>query len=181
MVFTETSCRHVFYHADRAGSLKEYQEIILDESNLSYFGKVYWSAFQSKRVEEMEPAQQREYFLHQIKQEPRYSLYSSRLQSIFAANSITEAIVFANTLNPKPNHPIPIIEIYADRFWTLDSNWLDYDGGANQFEYYRNYWDGIISNHRSETGERRPPRLEVMIALPAITGKIVHIVERNQD
>ncbi|MDO6435609.1 hypothetical protein Q4E93_33660 [Flavitalea sp. BT771] len=127
----------------------------------------------------MNSAQLREYYLETIKREPRYHLYSSRLQSIFAANSIPEAIVFANSIEPKPKHPIPIIEIYATRFWNLDSNWLDFEPGPNRIDLYRDYWEAKISNHCPDVGERRPPRLEVMIALPATAGKIVHIVEGN--
>ncbi len=69
---------------------------------------------------------------------PPHHLYAlghwvtSRLQSIFAANTVAEAIVFANSIIPKPNHAIPIIEIFADRFWTLDSNWLDYTALVKQ-------------------------------------------------
>ena len=177
MLLKEPRRKHVFFHADRSASLKEGQEIELDENNLSYFGRVYWPVFQTVQFEEMNPAQQREFYLDQIKNERAYSLYSSRLQSIFAANSIPEAIIFANSIIPKPNHPIPIVEIFAVKFWTLDSNWLDYANVSKRSEYYRNYWDGIISNHHPEEGPRRPPRLEVMIALPATTGKIVHIVE----
>lgn len=168
--------KHIFYHADRTASLKEDQEIKLDENGLSNFGKVYWPIFQTKQFEEMDLVQQREFHLEKIKQESRYSLYASRLESIFAANSIMDAIMFANSIVPKPTHPIPIIEIFADRFWSLDSNWLDFESPPINLDYYRNYWDGKITNHHPKVGVRRPPRLEVMIALPAATGKIVHIV-----
>ena len=177
MILQETHRKHLFYHADRSASLSENQEIILGEDSLSNFGRIYWPTLKTKHVEEMDSNQQREFHLENIKNEPRYSLYASRLQSIFAANTLAEAIVFANSIFPKPNHAIPIIEIFADKFWTLDSNWLDYEGGSNKLENYRKYWDGIISNHRPQVGERRPPRLEVLIPLPAVTGKIVHVVE----
>lgn len=170
---------HIFYHADRYASLKEGQEINLDENDLSFFVKVYWPIIQNKHVDEMEPVHQREFYLEMVKRESRYCLCSSRLQSIFAANSIAEAIVFARSIVPIPDHPIPITEIIADRFWTLDSNWLDYKTDSNTLDYYRNYWEGKISNHHPKIGERRPPRLEVMIALPAKTGKIVHVVEQE--
>lgn len=169
--------KHVFYHADRAALLKENQEIILDENGLSYFGRVYWNIIQTNRLEDMNEAEQREFYLENIKREPRYSSYASRLQSIFAANTINEAIIFADSIVPKPIHPIPIIEVFADRFWNLDTNWLDFEGSLANVDNYRNYWDGLITNHHPRVGERRPPRLEVMIALPAKTGKIVHIVE----
>jgi hypothetical protein len=168
--------KHIFYHADRDASLKEGQEILLDENDLSYFGRVYWPVFISLSYEEMTPTQQREYYLECIRSQPGYSSYPSRMQSMFAANTIPEAIVFATSIEPLPAHPVPIIEIYADRFWTLDSNWLDYVGTSNRDEKYRSYWEAIITNHRPEEGERRSPRLEVMIALPATAGKIVHLV-----
>jgi hypothetical protein len=177
MLLEKAKRKHIFYHADRSASLKEEQEIKLGKNGLSYFGNTYWPIFQAKSVEEMNPAQQREFYLEQIRNEPRYFLFTSRLQSIFAANTISEAIIFCNSILPKPNHTVPIIEIFADRFWTLDSNWLDYENKSPRFEYYRNYWEGKITNHCPEVGERRPPRLEVLIPLPAMTGKIVDIVE----
>lgn len=167
--------RHVFYHADRSASLREGQEIVLDKCNLSRFGSLYWPIFQTTPLEKMSREQQREFHLEQIKQQPRYHLYTSRLQSMFAANSIAEAVVFAMEIVPKPTHPIPIIEIFAEKFWTLDSNWLDYEDPTT--ESYYNYWDGRISNNCPQIGERRPPRLEVVIALPAMAGKVVHVVE----
>ena len=177
MSIRETYRKHVFYHADRAASLREGQEITLDENGLSYFGKVYWPIFKTKQFEDMDSAQQRESNLENIKRESQYSLYASRLQSIFAANTIDEAIIFANSIIPKPTHPIPIIEIIADKFWNLDSTWLDFESSSANLKNYRNYWDGIITNHHPSVGDRRPPRLEVMIALPATTGKIVRILE----
>ena len=170
--------KHVFYHADRYGSLKEKQEILLNDKNLSYFGDAYWNALQTKRVDEMNVSERREFLLEQIRREPRYSAYSSRMQSIFAANTIPEAILFANSIIPRPDYPIPIIEVFADRFWSLDSNWLDYNNDSMTYEYYRNYWEAKISNHCPLDGERRPPRLEVMIALPATTGKIVCLADQ---
>jgi hypothetical protein len=169
--------RHIFYHADRGASLKENQEIVLNEEGLSRFGTAYWPAFQIKTIHEMNESERREFFLEQIRSENRYSAYSSRLQSIFAANTISEAIKFAESITPRPTHPIPIIEIYAERFWSLDSNWLDYDSGSETCDYYRSYWEGKISNHCPTIGDRRPPRIEVMIALPATAGKIVYVVQ----
>ncbi|MFT3824167.1 MAG: hypothetical protein QM731_09615 [Chitinophagaceae bacterium] len=169
---------HVFYHADRSGTLKEGQEIVLDHNNLSYFGRSYWSIISTKSVDEMDESQQREYYLEMVRQEREYSLYASRMQSIFAANSIAEAIVFANSIEPRSEHPIPIVEIFADRFWSLDSNWLDFkDSPDRRIANYYSYWDAHITNHCPERGDRRAPRLEVMIALPATAGKIVYVVE----
>ncbi|RFM36037.1 hypothetical protein [Chitinophaga silvisoli] len=153
---------HVFYHADRSATLKEGQRIELNEYNLSKFGMIYWPIINQKSVDEMEDSCKREYLLELVRQHPDYSLYTSRLQSIFAANSLTDAISFAKEISPRPLHPIPIIEIYANRFWNLDSNWLDFDNEVKQIENFHNYWNGRISNHRPEVGLRRPPRIEVM-------------------
>ena len=176
MEATEPADRFVFYHADRSASLQENQPLVLDEYQLSRFGRTYWPAFEQKQPHEMTDTELREFRLEQVRTHPNYQLFASRLQSIFAANSIAEAIIFAQQITPRPVHPIPIIEIYAERFWTLDSNWLDYVNDAEQIDNYHKYWSGRISNHRPATGDRRPPRLEVMIALPARTGKIVHTV-----
>ncbi len=125
----------------------------------------------------MNSAQTREFYLEQIINEPEYSPYTSRMQCIFGANSINEAIVFAESILPGPDNLIPIIEIFADRFWTLDINWLDYDWDHLQLNYYRNYWDARISNQCPKVGQRRQPWLEVLKVLPATTGKIVHTVK----
>ena len=45
---------------------------------------------------------------------------------MFAALTTEDAIVFGNSITPKPKYPIPIIETFTDKFWTLESNWLDY-------------------------------------------------------
>lgn len=165
---------HRFFHADRSRSLKEGQAILLNEKNLSYFGAVYWDAITTKDQKNMTSAELREYHLENVRQEPKFSNYTSRMQSMFAANSIDEAIWFANSVEPKPEYDIPIIEIYASKFWTLDMNWLDYDTSAEmQLNYYREYWHAAISNHCPPHGDRRPPRLEVLIALPAKAGSIV--------
>jgi len=167
--------KHVFYHADRYASLKEGEVIELNGNKLSRFGQNYWPVFQTVPFDQMNESQKREFVAEKIKQQPRYQQYTSRMQCLFAANTIAEAIVFANEIIPKPAHPIPIIEIFADKFWSLDMNWLDYGSGSTESFYY--YWDGVICNHRPVEGERRPPRLEVLIALPATTGKVIHIVE----
>ena len=167
--------KHTFYHADRDASLKEGQEIVLDENNLSRFGSIYWPVIQTMKVEEMDPAQKREYYLEQVKNDPLYHLYTSRLQCLFAANTIAEAILFANSIHPRPNHPIPIMEIFATKFWTLDCNWIDLASAPNDLGKFYQYWDGRIMNHRPPVGERKHPSLEVMIALPATAGKIVYI------
>ncbi|ELE5025665.1 hypothetical protein RDG65_000924 [Vibrio fluvialis] len=168
---------HKFYHADRSASLIEGQDIVLDSNNLSRFGTEYWHAINHLPVEEMTDAQLREFYLEKIRNEPIFSAYTSRMQSMFAANSIEEAAWFALAVEPIPDHPINIFEIYADRFWTLDMNWLDYKSDLNtMLSYYRKYWYSEISNHAPKEGVRRPPRLEVLIALPAKVGQVVHTV-----
>lgn len=168
---------HRFYHADRAGSLAEHQTVELNADQLSRFGSEYWSIISEGHTAEMSDAQLREFHLEQIRRQSRFSVYASRMQSIFAANSLEEAIRFAEIVTPVPANPIPIIEIFAESFWSLDMNWLDYDCPINQrLQYYEKYWYAEISNHRPTQGERRPPRIEVMIALPARTGRIVHHV-----
>lgn len=168
---------HKFYHADRYASLKENQLIELDERGLSRFGSEYWPIISQRDMSKMNEPQLREFLLEEIRKETQFSAYTSRLQSIFGANSLSEAIWFAQSIEPVPKHEIPIIEIYAEKFWSLDMKWLDYKCSHEQsIEYYRNYWWAQISNHCPSEGERMPPRLEVLIALPAKTGKIVHYV-----
>jgi predicted small secreted protein len=169
---------HVFYHADRYNLLAEKQNISLNEQKLSRFGAVYWSKIEQGDLTTMNSDEKREYYLEQIKRENRYRRYSSRLQSIFAANSIWEAEIFAREIIPKPDNPINIVEIYSDQFWNLDMTWLDFvpQNHETMMEYYRHYWEGKISNSCPTEGDRKPPRIEVMISLPAITGKIIKTV-----
>jgi hypothetical protein len=167
----------LFYHADRDATLKENQTVELDENNLSRFGSIYWPALQNLKFEDMNPAQRREYMAERVKREPQYQSLPSRLQSIFAANSIEEAIKFAKCISPMPDHNVPIFEIYAGRFWNFDSIWLDFLNPSASYEPYFNYWEGILSNHRPMEGIRHPPRIEVLIPLPATIGSIVHTIE----
>lgn len=168
---------HLFYHVDRARTLAEGQEIVLDSRGLSRFGAVYWDAINRKPVEEMSDAEQREYLLEQIKQEDKFSLYTSRMQAIFGANSIEEARRFALSIEPRPGQKVPIYEIYASKFWTLDMNWLDYSTDhENRLKHFREYWYAAISNHNPADGKRKQPALEVLIALPARVGQVVEWV-----
>ncbi|NKC15640.1 MAG: hypothetical protein GKR94_26625 [Gammaproteobacteria bacterium] len=168
---------HKFYHADRNSSLLEGQNIRLDKNGLSKFGAEYWPMISQRNIDSMNETQLREFYLEEIRKEKIFANYASRLQSMFDANSIQEAIWFAELIIPVPKKPIPIIEIYADRFWSLDMNWLDYKCDQKQsIAYYRNYWYAEISNHSPEQGERKPPKIEVLIALPAKAGNIVHYV-----
>lgn len=171
--------RFVFYHADRGATLRENQNIDLDERYLSRFGQIYWDAYGKGVVEEMNDNEKREYYLEQVRTN-QFSHIRSRFQSIFAANTIEEATIFATSIIPLPTHPIPIIEIFADTFYTHDTNWLDYEpiNLESRLAYYRSYWWAEISNHQPKAGKnRRFPRLEIMIPLPATTGKIVHTVQ----
>ncbi|MFY0255366.1 hypothetical protein ACDQ55_15575 [Chitinophaga sp. 30R24] len=179
MECNDTPREFVFYHADRSASLKEGQRIELNENDLSVFGETYWHVFQTKTVEEMDSTQRREFYLEKIRREPEFVLYTSRLQCIFAANTLAEAIVFAQAITPVPSHPIPIYEIYADRFWNLDTTWIDFVEGPNQFAQYRSYWHGKICNYRPSKGERCIPKVEVLIPLPARIGKIVYTVNNG--
>ena len=168
---------HKFYHADRNASLIEGQDILLDQNQLSRFGATYWPAISSKNPADMTDAEKREFHLEEVRREKTFSNYTSRLQSMFAANSIHEAIMFAKAITPIPDNPVPIIEIYAEKFWTLDMNWMDYKCSHEQtIKYYRKYWYSEITNHCPKEGVRRPPRLEVLIALPAKAGKTVDTV-----
>ena len=164
-----------FFHADRARSLIEGQVLELTSQNLSVFGQVYWSAISQKPFEDMSPAEQREYILDHIRSsDPRYRLYTSRLQSFFGANYLEEAIRFAEEIMPRPDYKVPIYEVFSDRYWSLDMNWADYIGPKDRLiENAHDYWSGRITNHESINGDRKTPRIEVMMALPVKIGKIV--------
>lgn len=165
---------HRFYHADRDLKLTEGQTIELDSRGLSRFGSVYWDAIQTLPFEKMSDAEQREYLLEHIKQEPIFAAYTSRMQTFFGANSIEEAKRFVEKIVPRPDHEIPIFEVFSSMFWTLDMNWLDYVTDHNtRVRNSREYWYAAISNHNPEKGERRPPLLEVLMELPVKVGKIV--------
>lgn len=169
---------HKFYHADRNASLVEGQEINLDENQLSRFGEEYWPVISQRDISKMNEAQLREFHLEEIRKEATFSAYTSRLQCMFGANSLDDAIWFAKSIIPVPDKPIPIIEIYSEKFWSLDMNWLDYKCSCEQsIAYYRKYWYAEISNHCPKEGERKPPKLEVLIALPAKAGKVIHYVD----
>lgn len=165
---------HRFYHIDRERQLTEGQVIELDDRGLSRFGSVYWDAISAKPFEELNDAEQREYLLEQIKKESNFSLYTSRMQAFFGANTIEDAKRFAEKIEPKSVEKIPIFEVFSSVFWTFDMNWLDYASDLEtRTRYLRDYWFATISNHNPNTGERKPPHLEVMMALPVTIGKIV--------
>lgn len=165
---------HRFYHIDRERQLTEGKVINLDDRGLSRFGSVYWDAISTKPFEALNDAEQRECLLEQIKQEPNFSLYASRMQAFFGANTLEDAKRFAEKIVPKPVEKIPIFEVFASTFWTLDMNWLDYvSDPETRIRNLRDYWYATISNHNPSTGERKPPHLEVMMALPITIGRIV--------
>lgn len=165
---------HVFYHADRHALLSEGMTLELNDRGLSRFGDCYWQAISQKPLGEMSKAEFREYMAEKVYREPVFHNYASRLQCCFGALSVSDAKRYAAEITPKPDHPVPIYEIYATRFWTLDMAWLDYETDAETFENYcRRYWYAEISNHSPKSGPRRSPQLEVLIALPARVGKIV--------
>lgn len=165
---------HRFFHVDRYKLLVEGQEVRLDERGLSRFGAVYWDAISSKPFQSLNESEQREYLLETIRKEPRFGAYASRMRSFFGANTLEEAKRFAAKIEPKPTEVVPIFEVFASRFWTLDMNWLDYSTHPEQrLRYLREYWYAAISNHNPEEGERKPPYLEVVMELPVRVGKIV--------
>ncbi|MBI5942061.1 MAG: hypothetical protein HY859_16720 [Caulobacterales bacterium] len=123
----------------------------------------------------MTDAEHREYLCEWVRCHPRFlSHRPSRLRIMFAALTLQDAIGFGNDILPQTAEAFPIFEVFSDKFCTLDMNWLDYASSAEQKEAnYTSYWWGEISNHNPVEGVRRPPRLEVLISLPATVGEIV--------
>jgi hypothetical protein len=171
-----TQPTHRFFHVDRGRLLQEGMELELNEHGASRFGCHYWPTVLQLQLTQMDDAQWREFVLESIRQRPEFHRLPSRRQVLFAANSIEEAAVFGREINPRPDYAMPIFEVFASQFWTLDMSWTDYncnrDFGRMANHAY-DYWSGRITNHCPPTGERRPPRLEVLILLPARVGKIV--------
>lgn len=171
-----------FYHADRGRTLVEGQRLELNAHGASRFGCAYWPTITQMPIEQMNRAQRREFILEKIRQDFFAQHYPSRRQCLFAANSIQEALQFAHAFDEIPDFEVPIFEIFASYFWTFDMTWLDYDceGDLNkQYTHSNEYWNAAISNNNPTVGERRPPRLEVMIALPAQVGRIVAHAKPN--
>lgn len=165
---------HRFYHADRELTLAEGQTIELNSQGLSRFGCIYWKTILTAPFDRMNNSEQREHILESIRREPEFSVYPSRMQAFFGANSIEEARRFIDSIVPRPEHKIPVFEVFASSFWTLDMNWLDYISDPETRIYFsRQYWYAAISNNNPEEGERKPPLLEVMMELPVKVGKIV--------
>lgn len=168
---------HRFYHADRELKLTEGQTIELDSRGLSRFGSVYWDAIQTVPLENMSDVETRELLLEQTRSLPVFKEHRiSRLQSLFGAISIEDARRFVDTIVPKAERT-PIFEVFASSFMTLDMNWLDYvSDPEQQIQNRRSYWYGEISNHNPETGDRKPPMLEVLMLLPVRVGKLIEWV-----
>lgn len=165
---------HRFFHVDRYKLLTEGQEVKLDERGLSRFGTVYWDSIRSKPFEALNDSEQREYLLEAVRNEPKFSAYVSRMRGFYGTNSIEEAKRFLEKIEPRPAEKVPVFEVFATKFWTLDMNWLDYSTSPEQrMCYLREYWYAAISNHNPEAGERKPPLLEVLMELPVRVGKVV--------
>lgn len=95
------------------------------------------------------------------------------MQSFFGSNSLEDAKRFYDHYNPKQEYPVPVYEVFASRFWSLDMNWLDFSNQAERRANYSEYWQARISNHDPDSGNRRGPLLEVMMALPITVGRVV--------
>lgn len=168
---------HRFFHVDRSKQLAEGMVVQLNERKLSRFGSIYWDAITKKSFAEMTGSEQREYLLDRVKQDPRFNSYVSRLQAFFGSNTLEDAKRFYEKVEPKEPHPVPIYEVFASRYWSLDMNWLDYSASPEQMiDYFREYWYAAISNHNPDEGERRPPLIEVLMELPVTIGKVVEWV-----
>ena len=158
-----------FFHADRNSTLTPGQALVEDERGLSTFGSVYWPLIQSEPPLNADAALIREYCAE--KALGITGFYWSRHCSVFAAETIEEAIEFAHAVTPTPDNPIRIFEIFADRASRHDMTWLDYEVGLDaRIAYACNYWRMDESNHRPLEGPRKPPQWEILIPLPARVG-----------
>lgn len=163
---------HTFFHADRNSSLMAGQHLFVDDRGLSAFGAVYWSQIQSEPPVGSEHAVVREFCAERAMHIVGFPW--SRHCSLFAAETIEQAIEFANAIQPTPSHPIPIFEIFAERASRHDMNWLDYEVGMDaRIEYACAYWCMDESNHQPAEGPRKPPQWEILIPLPARVGQQV--------
>ena len=168
-----------FYHADRAGLLKEETEVTLCERQLSPFGRVYWDDIVRKRSDgiQLSPNAQREFLIEEIRR-TEFSYATSRLQCFFGANYLDEAVRFAKSIVPVPDKPVSIYEVYASKFVSLDMNLIDSSLSDPDFsENIRRYWRRVISNHGPLSGNRKGPNIEVLLDLPVRIGK--RVVEVN--
>lgn len=168
--------KFTFYHADRMRSLTEGMELTLLPNGLSVFGNSYHGPDAENSTPD---AIKREMIAEAARQqEPQFRNEPSRLACLFAGNSIDDAKMFAKAIEPAPAHDIPIFEIFASNFSCHDMNWLDYEcPDKDMMDNAKHYWWREISISAPITGDRRPPRIEVKIALPATVGRIVSWVQ----
>lgn len=165
----------VFYHADRAGTLAMGMELGLNPLGYSLFGATYAGAIAHGDITRMSADERREYLLEVVRQQPPFNgQLTSRLQCLFAANTVDEAMKFAATIEPTPVVPVGIFEVFATSFRICDQNFLDYVVPDHIFrEYCKQYWFSEISHHTPTTGERKLPMLEVLLPLPVRIGQRV--------
>lgn len=166
--------KFTFYHADRNRSLTEGMELTLQPNGLSMFGCEYAPRLSTIEPQD-DPPLRREWYAEGIRQ-AQFPQERSRLECIFGANSLLEAEQFARAIDPLPIHAVPIFELFASDFSSHDMNWLDYETGGDAdklLDNMKRYWWREISNSRPSTGDRRPPRIEVKMALPVTVGRLV--------
>jgi len=170
-----------FYHADRCLALAPNQSLILNTHGASVFGCEYWPSMNDRQIEEIDDLDlQREAVLEYVRQSSPYLANTriSRRQVAFAAQSKEDALNFSTLVLPIPEHPIPIYEVSAERYFIADMNWLDFDCKGNvskMLHYAERYWYGDITN-----SPYRPPLLEVMLALPITVYQQVGYVENKE-
>ncbi|MCP6691341.1 MULTISPECIES: hypothetical protein [Pseudomonas] len=166
---------YTFFHADRNASLKPGQELDVDHRGLSIFGSVYWSQIQVVPPPGSDSAVIREYCAEKALDIVGFPW--SRHCSIFAAETVEQAIDFARSIKPVPDNPIPIYEIVASRASRHDVTWLDFEASLEaRIEYACAYWRMQESNHQPEEGPRKLPQWEILIPLPARVGAQVATV-----
>lgn len=166
----------LFYHADRFGTLSPGMALSVDDKGLSRFGTEYWNRMHSTPVEAMDGNLFREFCAEQACRQLNFPW--SRHACMFAAETIEQAIEFANVIEPRPVRPITIYEIQPKGSVSRhDMTWLTYDVGPEQLlQYCHSYWRGEETNHQPAYGERTPPRWEVLIPMPASVGRAVATV-----
>lgn len=161
-----------FYHADRMATLKPGQKLTLNEDGLSAFGQLYWEKITQTPISAMSSGVLREYCAEHARAQLAHPW--SRMCSMFAAETVEEAIDFAFFVEPKPDHPIPIYEVHAYQASRHDMNWLDFVCGIDQrILDAQSYWRGEWVDHQPEYGEKRMVRWEIVIPLPATIGRQV--------
>lgn len=154
-----------YYHADRNSSLIPGQELVEDHRGLSAFGAVYWSHIQTAPTLDATDEVIREYCAEQALR--RVGFPWSRNCCLFAAETIDQAIAFARSIDPVPDNPIHIYQVFGERASLHDMTWLDYRADIGLLiDYCCAYWRGEASNHQPAEGPRKPPQWEVLLPLP---------------